>query len=47
MFIRHDLYIIQLNVTFRVLHNCKLTDSCVSSVNENNGKKILEILTLS
>jgi hypothetical protein len=45
MFMRHDLYVIQLNVSFRVLNNCKLNDRCVPSVNENTIKNNLEFLT--
>jgi len=38
--LRYDLYVIQLNVSFGVLNNCKLNDRCVSSVNENTMKKV-------
>jgi hypothetical protein len=45
MFMKHDLYVIQLNVSFRVLNNCKLNDRCVPSVNGNTMEKILDVLT--
>ena len=45
MLMKHDLYVIQLNVIFRVFNNFKLNFRCVPSVDGNTWKKILEILT--
>ena len=39
MIMRHDLYVIQLNISFRLLNNCTLNDRCVPSVNGNTMRK--------